>query len=736
MRFLTTLLFVLIAFAVSGQKYQSAPNTQVKYLRADSGLTIPDDTTRPLGNNVDSCRRLARKNNLLYLYNCDSAKWVIVSTAEVPEVITASNGLTKDLSDIRLGGVFGEDGEDRTIMGHNNKYLRIQGTDIDNYSTDPYTSEARVRARGIILTSINRINGGNTTFGISSLAGLTSTSTKGSSISSTNGDNSSYISIDNTSAFIDFNSSKTSTGDASRLVINSAGGSIFTSSLPLQISSPLMGIQAAIQSDLLKNSIGLDSVLYTDENGTFKQRKLTVSSIDGLQDSLTTASNGLTKTGSNITLGGSFTSPINIQGANTSIGIFSDSLNFNSPAIRTKGTIYSDSGIIIKRNLAGSITTNRNIVSITDATSGGSFKIINGTSSVNEFSPTITGDIRYDSTSASTHRSLYLQSRAYQQYDTVGLGIIQKMKALTSGGFMAISINLNDPTHLTARPTSSLFQVGTALSSTNIKLAYRLGGDYNAQQIGGLAIGYPFSLSDTSSDRYDTFIKSFPAGLKLMVNGRASARPAVSDSDLITLGQANALYASSSFAPSGAQNLIYATPTSTSGAATLRSLVAADIPALDAAKITTGTLPAPRGGTGLGSLGSSLQQLRVNVAGTALEYFTSTGGDTSRIKYDKVKKAITSSTTIDSTATKWLIDCTSTDVTITLPDASISPYWISTGTNVGYGIKYYILRTDNTAHVLTIQAGGTQKIDGQSNFSIYNNSYLNLFSDGANWYSN
>jgi hypothetical protein len=40
----------------------------------------------------------------------------------------------------------------------------------------------------------------------------------------------------------------------------------------------------------------------------------------------------------------------------------------------------------------------------------------------------------------------------------------------------------------------------------------------------------------------------------------------------------------------------------------------------------TGVLAATRGGTGLSALGTSLQQLRVNAAGTALEYFTAAGG--------------------------------------------------------------------------------------------------------------
>lgn len=46
-----------------------------------------------------------------------------------------------------------------------------------------------------------------------------------------------------------------------------------------------------------------------------------------------------------------------------------------------------------------------------------------------------------------------------------------------------------------------------------------------------------------------------------------------------------------------------------------------------ASEITSGTLPVVRGGTGLTALGSSLQVLRTNAAGTANEYATITAGD-------------------------------------------------------------------------------------------------------------
>lgn len=73
---------------------------------------------------------------------------------------------------------------------------------------------------------------------------------------------------------------------------------------------------------------------------------------------------------------------------------------------------------------------------------------------------------------------------------------------------------------------------------------------------------------------------------------------------------------------SQSQNLVFASPSGSSGVPTFRSLVSNDIPNLDAAKITTGSFAIARGGTGLTALGTALQQLRVNAGATALEYFT------------------------------------------------------------------------------------------------------------------
>lgn len=72
-------------------------------------------------------------------------------------------------------------------------------------------------------------------------------------------------------------------------------------------------------------------------------------------------------------------------------------------------------------------------------------------------------------------------------------------------------------------------------------------------------------------------------------------------------------------------NTVFAGPSSGSAATpTFRALTTTDIPSLDTSKITTGTLPIARGGTGLSALGTALQLIRVNSGATALEYFTPT----------------------------------------------------------------------------------------------------------------
>jgi hypothetical protein len=61
---------------------------------------------------------------------------------------------------------------------------------------------------------------------------------------------------------------------------------------------------------------------------------------------------------------------------------------------------------------------------------------------------------------------------------------------------------------------------------------------------------------------------------------------------------------------------------------------------IDASEIVSGILSFARGGTGLGSLGSALQQLRVNAGGTALEYFTP-NASLNRLPYTEITSTTT-----------------------------------------------------------------------------------------------
>lgn len=79
-----------------------------------------------------------------------------------------------------------------------------------------------------------------------------------------------------------------------------------------------------------------------------------------------------------------------------------------------------------------------------------------------------------------------------------------------------------------------------------------------------------------------------------------------------------------------------------------RTLVTADIPSLDTSKIVSGVFSIARGGTGLSTLGSANQLLRVNAGATALEYFTPTyltGNQTITLSGDVTGSGATAITT-------------------------------------------------------------------------------------------
>lgn len=72
-------------------------------------------------------------------------------------------------------------------------------------------------------------------------------------------------------------------------------------------------------------------------------------------------------------------------------------------------------------------------------------------------------------------------------------------------------------------------------------------------------------------------------------------------------------------ATSRAANTVYAAPNGSAGVASFRALVAADIPSLDAAKLTSGTLGYARGGTGISAPGATAGNLRWSGSAFAID---------------------------------------------------------------------------------------------------------------------
>lgn len=77
---------------------------------------------------------------------------------------------------------------------------------------------------------------------------------------------------------------------------------------------------------------------------------------------------------------------------------------------------------------------------------------------------------------------------------------------------------------------------------------------------------------------------------------------------------------------SQAANAVFAGPDGSTGTPTFRALAAADVPDLPASKVTSGTLPIARGGTGLGSTPTNGQLLIGNGSGFALATITAGSG--------------------------------------------------------------------------------------------------------------
>lgn len=86
--------------------------------------------------------------------------------------------------------------------------------------------------------------------------------------------------------------------------------------------------------------------------------------------------------------------------------------------------------------------------------------------------------------------------------------------------------------------------------------------------------------------------------------------------------------------------------------------------------------------------------------------------------------AQTSNYTITTSDTVVFANATSNNVTITLPAASSSA-----------GYRFYVKRTDSSAHTCTIARSGSDTIDGQTSLTLdLQYTCLSLVSDGSAWY--
>lgn len=155
----------------------------------------------------------------------------------------------------------------------------------------------------------------------------------------------------------------------------------------------------------------------------------------------------------------------------------------------------------------------------------------------------------------------------------------------------------------------------------------------------------------------------------------------VSGSPVTTSGTLTAALASQT------ANTIFAAPSGSAGVPSFRSLVATDIPSLDASKLTTGTLGTARGGTGLTSFtqggvlyASSTSALASSAAGTAGQVLTSNG--TGAPSWTTINAGATISNDTTTNATYYPVFATATTGNLTSAGVSSSKlqYNPSTGT--------------------------------------------------------
>lgn len=96
-------------------------------MRVDSALLVPLDTVLYSGVNSDHCRQIAKKNGILYTYNCDSSKWVPISSAATWQQVMSKGNITSTDAILDGGGSFGNLRLSSRYNGSNRLYSMTTG---------------------------------------------------------------------------------------------------------------------------------------------------------------------------------------------------------------------------------------------------------------------------------------------------------------------------------------------------------------------------------------------------------------------------------------------------------------------------------------------------------------------------------------------------------------------------------------------------------------------------------
>jgi hypothetical protein len=198
-----------------------------------------------------------------------------------------------------------------------------------------------------------------------------------------------------------------------------------------------------------------------------------------------------------------------------------------------------------------------------------------------------------------------------------------------------ISLTTNDipesPSNLyyTDTRARSAFSAGTGItiSGAGVVSAQTTTALWNALQLRGRAVSNATPANNdvlTWDNTTSTWLPKAVATSGGTVTSVALSLPSifsVTGSPVTTSGTLGATFASQT------ARTVFAAPVAANGTPSFRLLDPLDIPSLDAAKITSGTLPIARGGTGTNTIGSPYQFVIVNAAGNGYTFYTPTATD-------------------------------------------------------------------------------------------------------------